>query len=155
MSLNKKYKNTPFKIPKRYFENFDAAFLHELELEKEIKETGFKIPDGYLNQFEDSASKAVKIRPIKTRNISYSLFISGIAATLMLFFMFSWPDNVRQEISFESVENYLIYEGIQTNELSNLLTLEELNNATELQLASFEIENYILENASVEILLLN
>ena len=38
MSLNKKYKNTPFKIPKRYFKNFDAAFLHELELEKEIKE---------------------------------------------------------------------------------------------------------------------
>ena len=32
MSLNNIYKNLPFKVPKEYFEMFDAAFFNELEL---------------------------------------------------------------------------------------------------------------------------
>jgi len=155
MSLNNIYKNLPFKVPKEYFEMFDAAFFNELELKTTVKETGFKIPDGYLNEFNVSIPKISKVTNLRKLNKKYSFYLSGVAAALVLMIMFSWPSENTQEISLEILENYLINEGDQSEALSNILTFEDLNELSITEVSYSEIENYILQNASVETLLID
>ena len=69
--------------------------------------------------------------------------------------MFSLPREEIQEISLETIENYLINEEDQSEALSNILTLEDLNDVSTLEVSYSEIENYILQNASVETLLID
>ena len=155
MTLNKIHKNSAFKIPKDYFETFDVAFFNELELKKQVKKTGYKTPDGYLDKFNISIPKGSKGSNLRKLNKKYSFYISGIAAALVLLFMFSWPREEIQEISLETIENYLINEEDQSEALSNILTLEDLNDVSTLEVSYSEIENYILQNASVETLLID
>ena len=155
MSINKIHKNSPFKVPKEYFERFDATFFNEIELKTSVKETGFKTPDSYLNDFNISIPKISKFSNLRKLNKKYSFYISGIAAALVLLFMFSLPREEIQEISLETIENYLINEEDQSEALSNILTLEDLNDVSTLEVSYSEIENYILQNASVETLLID
>jgi hypothetical protein len=155
MSLESIYKNSPFKVPKVYFEMFDAAFFNELELKTKVNKTGFKSPDGYLNEFNVSIPKTSKVTNLRKLNKKYSFYLSGIAAAMVLMFMFSWPSENTQEISIEILENYLINEGDQIEALSNILTLEELNELSTTEVSYSEIENYILQNTSVETLLID
>ena len=69
--------------------------------------------------------------------------------------MFSLPREEIQEITLETIENYLINEEDQSEALSNILTLEDLNDVSTLEVSYSEIENYILQNASVETLLID
>ena len=155
MTLNKIHKNSAFKVPKVYFENFDVAFFNELELKNQVKESGFKTPDDYLNEFNASIPRTLKSNNSRKINKKYSFYISGIAAALVLLFMFSLPREEIQEISLETIENYLINEEDQSEALSNILTLEDLNDVSTLEVSYSEIENYILQNASVETLLID
>jgi len=155
MTLNKIHKNSAFKVPKVYFENFDVAFFNELELKNQFKESGFKTPDDYLDEFNASIPRTLKSNNSRKINKKYSFYISGIAAALVLLFMFSLPREEIQEISLETIENYLINEEDQSEALSNILTLEDLNDVSTLEVSYSEIENYILQNASVETLLID
>ena len=155
MTLNKIHKNSAFKVPKVYFENFDEAFFNELELKNQVKESGFKTPDDYLDEFNASIPRTLKSNNSRKINKKYSFYISGIAAALVLLLMFSLPREEIQEISLETIENYLINEEDQSEALSNILTLEDLNDVSTLEVSYSEIENYILQNASVETLLID
>ena len=155
MTLNKIHKNSAFKVPKVYFENFDVAFFNELELKNQVKESGFKTPDDYLDEFNASIPRTLKSNNSRKINKKYSFYISGIAAALVLLFMFSLPREEIQEITLETIENYLINEEDQSEALSNILTLEDLNDVSTLEVSYSEIENYILQNASVETLLID
>ena len=155
MTLNKIHKNSAFKVPKVYFENFDVAFFNELELKNQVKESGFKTPDDYLDEFNASIPRTLKSNNSRKINKKYSFYISGIAAALVLLFMFSLPREEIQEISLETIENYLMNEEDQSEALSNILTLEDLNDVSTLEDSYSEIENYILQNASVETLLID
>jgi len=154
MTLNKIHKNSAFKVPKVYFENFDVAFFNELELKNQVKESGFKTPDDYLDEFNASIPRTLKSNNSRKINKKYSFYISGIAAALVLLFMFSLPSEDTQEISFEILENYLINEGNQSEAFIDVLTLEDLNDLSILEVSYSEIENYILQNASIETLLI-
>ncbi len=68
--------------------------------------------------------------------------------------MFSLPSEDTQEISYEILENYLINEGNQSEAFIDFLTLEDLNDLSILEVSYSEIENYILQNASIETLLI-
>ena len=155
MTLNKIHKNSAFKVPKVYFENFDEAFFNELELKNQVKESGFKTPDDYLDEFNASIPRTLKSNNSRKINKKHSFYISGIAAALVLLLMFSLPREEIQEISLETIENYLINEEDQSEALSNILTLEDLNDVSTLEVSYSEIENYILQNASVETLLID
>ncbi|MBT4915817.1 MAG: hypothetical protein HON66_03230 [Formosa sp.] len=155
MILNKANKNSPFKVPKDYFKNFDTDFFIEQELKNKVKKTGFKTPDGYLNDFNVSIPKISKVNNSQKINNKYSIYISGIAAALVLLFMFSLPKKDNKEVSLESLESYLLVEGNQSDLLSNILTLDELDDLHTLNVSSSEIENYLLHNASIETLLID
>ena len=154
MSINKIHKNSPFKVPKEYFERFDATFFNEIELKTSVKETGFKTPDSYLNDFNIPIPKISKFSNLRKLNKKYSFYIFRTAAALFLLFMFSLPSEDTQEISYEILENYLINEGNQSEAFIDVLTLEDLNDLSILEVSYYEIENYILQNASIETLLI-
>ena len=154
MSLNKIYKKIPFKVPKDYFESFYANFFIEQELKNKVQKTGFKTPDGYLNDFNVSIPKTSKVTNLRKLNKKYSIYISGIAAALILLFMFIMPKKDNEEVSLEILEDYLLSEVDQSDLLSNILTLDELNDLYILNVSSSEIENYLLQNASIETLLI-
>jgi hypothetical protein len=69
--------------------------------------------------------------------------------------MFSWPSENLQTISAEAIENYLIYEEIQSGEFASLLNSDELDDLNPLSISSLEIETYIFENAALESLLID
>ena len=155
MILNKGNKNSPFKVPKDYFKSFDANFFIEQELKNKVQKTGFKTPDGYLNDFNVSIPKTSKVTNLRKLNKKYSIYISGIAAALILLFMFIMPKKDNEEVSLEILENYLLSEVDHSDLLSNILTLDELNDLYILNVSSSEIENYLLQNASIETLLID
>tara|TARA_B100001059_G_C17801707_1_gene566574 strand:- start:1427 stop:1894 length:468 start_codon:yes stop_codon:yes gene_type:complete len=155
MILNKGNKNSPFKVPKDYFKSFDANFFIEQELKNKVQKTGFKTPDGYLNDFNVSIPKTSKVTNLRKLNKKYSIYISGIAAALILLFMFIMPKKDNEEVSLEILEDYLLSEVDQSDLLSNILTLDELNDLYILNVSSSEIENYLLQNASIETLLID
>ena len=155
MILNKGNKNSPFKVPKDYFKSFDANFFVEQELKNKIQKTGFKTPDGYFNDFNVSIPKTSKVTNLRKLNKKYSIYISGIAAALILLFMFIMPKKDNEEVSLEILEDYLLSEVDQSDLLSNILTLDELNDLYILNVSSSEIENYLLQNASIETLLID
>ena len=155
MILNKGNKNFPFKVPKDYFKSFDANFFVEQELKNKVQKTGFKTPDGYLNDFNVSIPKTSKVTNLRKLNKKYSIYISGIAAALILLFMFIMPKKDNEEVSLEILEDYLLSEVDQSDLLSNILTLDELNDLYILNVSSSEIENYLLQNASIETLLID
>lgn len=155
MILNKGNKNSPFKVPKDYFKSFDANFFIEQELKNKVQKTGFKTPDGYLNDFNVSIPKTSKVTNLRKLNKKYSIYISGIAAALILLLMFIIPKKDNEEVSLEILEDYLLSEVDQSDLLSNILTLDELNDLYILNVSSSEIENYLLQNASIETLLID
>ena len=155
MILNKGNKNSPFKVPKDYFKSFDANFFIEQELKDKVQKTGFKTPDGYLNDFNVSIPKTSKVTNLRKLNKKYSIYISGIAAALILLFMFIMPKKDNEEVSLEIIEDYLLSEVDQSDLLSNILTLDELNDLYILNVSSSEIENYLLQNESIETLLID
>jgi hypothetical protein len=155
MILNKANENSPFKVPKDYFKTFDADFLIEQELKNKVKKTGFKTPEGYLNDFNVSIPKTSKVTNLRKLNKKYSFYLSGIAAALILLFMFSLPKKDNEEVSLEILENYLLNEVDQSELLSNILTMDELNDLSMFNFSYSEIESFILQNASVETLLID
>jgi hypothetical protein len=155
MILNKANENSPFKVPKDYFKTFDADFLIEQELKNKVKKTGFKTPEGYLNDFNVSIPKTSKVTNLRKLNKKYSFYLSGIAAALILLFMFSLPKKDNEEVSLEILENYLLNEVDQSELLSNILTMDELNDLSMFNFSYSEIESFILQNASIETLLID
>ena len=155
MSLNKIYKKIPFKVPKDYFESFYADFFIEQELKNKVQKTGFKTPEGYLNNFNVSIPKTSKVTNSRKLNKKYSFYLSGIAAVLILLFMFSMPKKDNEKISLENLENYLLNEVDQSELLSNILTMDELNDLSMFNFSYSEIESFILQNASIETLLID
>jgi hypothetical protein len=69
--------------------------------------------------------------------------------------MFSMPKKDNEKISLESLENYLLNEVDQSELLSNILTMDELNDLSMFNFSYSEIESFILQNASVETLLID
>ena len=69
--------------------------------------------------------------------------------------MFIIPKKDNEEVSLEILEDYLLSEVDQSDLLSNILTLDELNDLYILNVSSSEIENYLLQNASIETLLID
>jgi hypothetical protein len=124
-------------------------------LKNKVQKTGFKTPEGYLNNFNVSIPKTSKVTNSRKLNKKYSFYLSGIAAVLILLFMFSMPKKDNEKISLESLENYLLNEVDQSELLSNILTMDELNDLSMFNFSYSEIESFILQNASVETLLID
>ncbi len=152
-----KYKKSPFKVPKDYFENFESNFFDE-NIEK--KQSGFTVPEGYFETFEVSGENPKSGKLVRLNSYRKYVIISlTAAASLLLFFGIKnmdssaediqWADLNDTEISnwFESdpsaLDSYDIAEVYHDVDLENsYVTDEELND----YLNDIDVEQLILEN---------
>lgn len=158
-------KKTGFKTPDNYFNTVEDNIMNAIKQEGNLnlsKETGFKTPDNYFETIEDAVinrlnkkdgSKVIKL--FSRRNLIYA---SSIAAAVLLLFNLSIFD---KEVTFDSldtqtVENYIISEGIDSYELAALLSEDDFSEVDFLDetINAETLENYLLENLEFEELII-
>ena len=161
----KNIKKPGFKTPDNCFETVEDNIMDAIKQENALNlstETGFKTPNNYFNNLED-----VIISKIETKNSPKVialftkrnlLYASSIAAAVLLFFNLSIFD---KEITFDSlntetVENYIIDEGISSYELAALLPNDGLIETDFIQqnITDITLENYLLDNFDFEELII-
>lgn len=162
MNKNKLHniKDSGFKTPKNYFDGLEDSIMDQIKLNEKIEDTGFKAPDDYFESLEDKILDKVSHKPkvislFTKRNLFY---VSSIAAALVL--MFNIIGN-KNEFTFEdletaSIENYLYDQDIDSYEIASLLTDDELTTANfiDTKITDESLENYLLQNATIEDLII-
>ena len=150
-----------FKIPEDYLETFDDLLLNKLKNTNPIQKTknsGFKVPEQYFESFDDRLAKAldsekeVKVIPLLSwKKLAY---ISGLAASIIL--MVGLFNNYNSTPDFGDletviIENYIVDEDFSNEDIGSLLSDDlTLNNFMDSHLIDSNLEDYILNNASVE-----
>ncbi len=149
-------KDSGFKAPENYFDGMEDSIMDQIKLHQKIDDTGFRTPDAYFETLEDKilakVDQDVKVIPLfSKRNFVY---IAGIAAALILMFNIIGNRNslTFDDLEIASIENYLSEEDINTYELASLLTDEDLitDNFIDSELSSDALEDYLLQNATIE-----
>lgn len=159
-------KDTGFKTPDAYFDTFDQRLMGRLAVQKDmtsITGSGFKVPENYFENFDaklqsrlkdDSNPKVISL--MSWKNIAY---ISGTAAVLILmltvFLKSNDPLSINQ-IETASIENYLNNENLNIEDIASFLNEEDLilDNFVSQTLTEESLENYLLNNASIEDLII-
>jgi len=153
--------STGFKIPVDYLETFDELLLNKLKNSNPIQETknsGFKVPEHYFETFDDRLVKALdsekeaKVIPLLSwKKLAY---VSGLAASIILMVgLFNNNNNIPNfgDIETTLIENYIVEEEFTNEDIGSLLTNDlTLNNFMDSHLIDSNLEDYILNNASVE-----
>lgn len=160
-------KSTGFKAPDDYFSSFDEKVFSKLDSESTlntIKKTGFKVPENYFESLQaetllkHAERKETKVIPLfSKRNLIY---ISGVAAAILLLFNLSVFDKNPSFDNLETnvVENYLMEEYFSTNDdIAALFTEDEIEQHVSIDhdFSESNIEEYLLNNADIESLLLD
>ena len=166
MKLNlNNIKNAGFKTPDNYFDAVEDNIMNAIKQENNLnlsKETGFKTPDNYFDTIEDVIINKIETKTtpkvitlFSKRNLLYA---SSIAAAVLLLFNLSIFD---KEVTWESldaqtVENYIIDEGIDSYELAALLTDDDFSEIDfiEQNITAETLENYLLDNLDLEELMI-
>ncbi len=156
-------KNTGFKVPKDYFNILEDTILSKIKAEsilKDIDSPGFEIPNGYLDTLEytvfNKLPKKENPKIISLFSKKNLIYISGVAAAIVIMFGFFWNNTnaSEMELDYEMVESYLIDQNISSYEIASLLTEEELSNIdSEIMNEAFndeDMEDYLLENVNFE-----
>ncbi|HET8837915.1 MAG TPA: hypothetical protein VFM82_02850 [Flavobacteriaceae bacterium] len=155
-------KETGFKIPPGYFEEFDARLSEKLQnkhLPERKLQSGFEVPKNYFNDFrvEIPAKKEGKVISLfSKRNLKYAM---AIAAIFVLMFSIL-PDDAQQENDFSTIEQASLGTYLENNIaefplLENILM--ENNQLNEPEFKNLDKEllfNYLTEH-STEISLAN
>ena len=154
-------KSAGFKIPEDYFKTFDALLLNKIKnstRNQNSKNSGFKVPEHYFETFEDrltktiSSEKEVKVIPLFSwKKLAY---VSGVAASIILMVgLFNNHNNTPNFGDLETalIENYIVDEDFSNEDIGSLLTDDlTLNSFMDSHLIDSNLEDYILNNASVE-----
>lgn len=161
-----KIKETGFKTPDAYFDTFDQRLLDKMAVQKEmasITDAGYKVPDTYFENFdaklearlkyEASQEDHIKVIPMPFwRNAG---LISGVAAALILMFTIlqksDTPLSINQ-VETASLEAYLNDENLNIYDIASLLDEEDLvlDNFVSTSFTEESLENYLLNNTSIE-----
>lgn len=159
-------KESGFKTPDEYFAAFDQRLFKKIEVQKElapISNSGYKVPDNYFENFDDKLQKRLKddaspkvIKMGSWRNVAY---ISGIAASLVLLltvFTKSQNDVSINKIETASIEEYLNGQNLNIYDIASFLNDEDLvlDNFVTNTFTDESLENYLLDNASIEDLII-
>lgn len=165
-------KDSGFKVPENYFQDFEARMMAQLPAGEENsilpeKSSPFKVPDSYFEQFESRLAEKLEIKDktpkvIPLFNRKHLSYIAGVAAVLAVIFS-SVVFNRSQtfdynELDVLAVENYLLESFEDSNpEETHLLKEGDFSFATSPN-ASVDREallEYLNENMEDPSLLLN
>jgi len=166
MKLNlNNIKNTGFKTPDNYFDAVEDNIMNAIMQENNgslSKETGFKTPDNYFDAIEEDIINKIDIKNtpkvIQLFTRKNLLYVSSIAAAILLLFNLSLFDKeiTWDSLDIQTVENYIIDEGIDSYELATLLTDEDFSEIEfiEQNITDEALENYLLDNLDLEELMI-
>lgn len=155
-------KETGFKTPDAYFDNFDERLLKKLDSQMRmasISDAGFKVPDNYFESFDDKIQMRLKNNHTqKVRTLlswQNAAYVSGIAASLVLMlslFMKSNNSLSINQVETASIEDYLNNENLNIYEIASLLNEDDLvlDDFVTNTLSEESLENYLLNNTSIE-----
>lgn len=161
MKTNKLHtiKNTGFKVPNDYFKSVEDTILNDLKLKEIAPTSGYKLPTNYFDSLEDkiiNASKLEKeVKVIKLFTWRKVAYATAVAASLILMFNIFFNNTERitiNSIETASIENYIINEGLETNDIASLFTNEDLSSVHLINdgFSSEKLENYIFNNLEIE-----
>lgn len=156
-----------FSVPENYFETFGANLISKINDEtsnKTLHPKGFKTPDGYFENLNTNIYIPItepkeKVKPLFQSN---NLLIKtlAIAATVILILVLTI--NKDEETNFSrlevaSIENYILNSEVNTSDITQYITEDDLNNFFDVMTDVNEenLENYLINNADLETLLIN
>lgn len=155
-------KDSGFKTPKAYLENFDARLFQKLAGQNnlsEVVEPGFKVPEHYFEDFDATLQLRLnEIHQRKVRSLNLwrnAAYISGVAAALVLMIAVLTTSTNHLEINqveTASIEEYLNNENLNTYDIAALLDPEDmvLEDFVASALSESSLENYLLDNTTIE-----
>lgn len=157
----KNIKNSGFKVPDQYFENFEKQLSNALDDEKEngfllskVEKTGYKVPDQYFETFEDILLTKIKEKKKTTKVISIAtikklMYISGVAAMIVLAIILRNPKETNapdfESIAIADIQEYIISNHVEMSDDELAVLLDSEIDLTEM----FEdaiISNEVLED---------
>ena len=150
-----------FKVPKDYLETFDEVLLNRLkgiDSLKEVQNSGFQVPDGYFESLDKKLTQAIssekEVKVISLFSWKKAAYVSGIAASIVLLVsLFNKFDNKPTFGNIETavIENYIVDEDFSNEDFASLITEDlTLDKFMDSHLIDSNLEDYILDNASVE-----
>jgi len=118
--------NPGFQVPKDYFEHLEASIISHVNLKEKVSDPGFTVPKDYFKNIEnDILTKVNKKEPVKVISLFNKknlIYISGIAAAILL--LFNLPtlntEVTYASLSTETVENFVLNEDYSANDLATL-----------------------------------
>jgi uncharacterized membrane protein YvbJ len=154
-------KESGFRSPENYFGTLEDKIMHAIQEEHtlgSVKETGFKLPKNYFDALDNEVLQKIEnehtpkvIKLFSKRNLIY---VSSVAAAVLLLFNLSIFDKkvTFDTLETQTVENYIINEGIDTYELAALLLEEDLleEDFTQQSITDETLEDYLLDNLDLE-----
>ena len=155
-----------FKTPDTYFDTFDERLFKKLSVKKDmasLSNSGHTVPDEYFDGLDakiqarlkkDHSSKVITL--MSWRNAAY---VSGIAASLMLMFgvFMRSPDKLSiNQVETASIEDYLTGQNLNIYDIASLLNEDDMqwDDFVPNKLTEESLESYLLNNASIEDLIL-
>ena len=156
-------KETGFKVPQNYFEEFEDSLITELKLKETCADSGFKVPTDYFKTVENDILKTVKEtkkpKVIKLRTWQKLSYATAVAASLIIMFSILFNNSTVDinKIETASIETYILNEEFDTNEMATLFKDVDLSaiSLSNNNINSETLENYLLDNLEIEELLLN
>lgn len=162
--MEKKKHILDFRVPKEYFEDFDAKLLQKISKENLPENSGFIIPENYFDSVEigilQKINKEKPLGKLISLNIKRRIgYAAAIAASAVIIFSITDNNNQADDIeslSYANLENY-IDEGnldMSTYDVLALLDDSTVNNISfdNTMFAPDVLEDYILETMDEAIL---
>lgn len=149
---------TGFKVPKDYFNSFEESLKSKIAEERFPKKTGFKVPEDYFDTInsekfiiKEKTGKVISLYNWKTVSL-----VASVAAIMVILFNLKNTNNTLnfENIETAQIENYLINEQVDLEGFAMTLPEENLTLDTFLVLQEKNIEDYLLENATIENLII-
>ena len=95
----------PFKVPENYFINLNKNILNNSETL--LKNSGFRVPKNYFSMVQEEIISNVASNNDKGVLKKIIISLTGIAASLFLFFSISYTINTKPVIENQSLNDYL------------------------------------------------
>ena len=156
-----------FKVPDNYFETFNAKLFSKLNSETsnhQLHPTGFKTPDNYFENLTNNIpnpfnSQKGKVKPLFQSN---GLIVKTLAIAASVILVLILTINRDNEINFNdlevaSIENYILNSEVDVLDIAHYLTEDDIDNSLDFMnnVNEENLENYLIDNANLETLLIN
>ena len=164
------HKETGFKVPEGYFQDFEARMMEKvsaLENEEQLNSNPFKVPEGYFAEFENRLMEKIeedrqepKVIPLHHRKMwSYVASVAAVLAVILSSVVLTDSQKATfDNLDIVAVENYLL-ETLNMDETDETLFVNDevfgFASSPDSNIDHEAVLEYLNENVEETSLLLN